>query len=36
VLNGDKHPLAVIEGAAENATVAQALLDNPGLRRGRL
>jgi putative transposase len=25
---GDKHPLAVIEGAAENATVAQALLDN--------
>ena len=25
---GDKHPLAVIEGATENATVAQALLDN--------
>ena len=25
---GDKHPLAVIEGASENATVAQALLDN--------
>jgi putative transposase len=25
---GDKHPLAVIEGAAENATVVQALLDN--------
>ena len=33
---GGKHPLAVIEGAAENAAVAQALLDNPGLRRGRL
>jgi putative transposase len=25
---GDKHPLAVIEGAAENATVAPAMLDN--------
>jgi len=25
---GDKHPLAVIEGATENATVVQALLDN--------
>jgi len=25
---GDKHPLAVIEGATENATGAQALLDN--------
>jgi putative transposase len=25
---GEKHPLAVIEGATENATVAQALLDN--------
>jgi putative transposase len=25
---GDKHPLAVIEGVTENATVAQALLDN--------
>jgi putative transposase len=25
---GGKHPLAVIEGATENATVAQALLDN--------
>jgi len=25
---GDKHPLAVIEGATENATVAQPLLDN--------
>jgi len=25
---GDKHPLAVIEGATENASVAQALLDN--------
>jgi transposase-like protein len=25
---GDKHPPAVIEGATENATVAQALLDN--------
>jgi len=25
---GDKHPLAVIEGATENAAVAQALLDN--------
>jgi putative transposase len=25
---GNKHPLGVIEGAAENATVAQALLDN--------
>jgi hypothetical protein len=25
---GGKHPLGVIEGAAENATVAQALLDN--------
>src|SRR5215472_4837734 len=25
---GGKHPLAVIEGAAENAAVAQALLDN--------
>jgi len=33
---GGQHPLAVIEGAAENAAVAQALLDNPGLRRGRL
>jgi putative transposase len=26
--DGNKHPLAVIEGATENATVAQALLDN--------
>jgi len=26
--NGDKHPLGVIEGATENAAVAQALLDN--------
>jgi hypothetical protein len=25
---GDKHPLAVIEGASENAAVVQALLDN--------
>src|ERR1700730_14169914 len=25
---GDKHPLAVIEGATENAAVTQALLDN--------
>ena len=25
---GDKHPLGVIEGASENATVVQALLDN--------
>jgi putative transposase len=25
---GDKHPLAVIDGATENATVVQALLDN--------
>src|SRR6202171_3904730 len=25
---GDKHPLGVIEGATENAAVAQALLDN--------
>lgn len=27
-INGDKHPLGVIEGATENATVVQALLDN--------
>jgi putative transposase len=26
--DGDKHPLGVIEGATENATVVQALLDN--------
>jgi transposase-like protein len=26
--NGDKHPLAVLEGASENAAVCQALLDN--------
>jgi putative transposase len=26
--NGDKHPLAVIEGASESAATAQALLDN--------
>jgi putative transposase len=26
--NGDKHPLAVIEGASENTATAQALLDN--------
>ena len=25
---GDKHPLAVIEGATENAAITQALLDN--------
>jgi len=25
---GGKHPIGVIEGAAEDATVAQALLDN--------
>ena len=25
---GDKHPLGVIEGATENATVVQALIDN--------
>src|ERR1019366_10675706 len=25
---GDKHPLAVIEGATENAAVVQALIDN--------
>ena len=37
---GDKHPLAVIEGATENAAVTQALLENlierglaPGCRR---
>lgn len=27
-INGDKHPLGVMEGASENAAVCQALLDN--------
>jgi hypothetical protein len=27
--NGDKHPLGLVEGAAENAATVQALIDNP-------
>jgi len=27
-INGDKHPLGVMEGATENTSVVQALLDN--------
>jgi putative transposase len=26
--NGDKHPLGLVEGATENATTVQALIDN--------
>jgi hypothetical protein len=26
--NGDKHPLGLVEGATENTTVVQALIDN--------